>query len=103
MTDLGMTVIMVIHQPRYSLFTLYDAVLLLGLGGRTVYLGPSQGALPYFNSIGLDMPANENPADWFMDVLAGQVKCQDSSFKACMLFDIWKERGEPFLTSLRSV
>ncbi|CAK0888590.1 unnamed protein product, partial [Prorocentrum cordatum] len=38
-TDLGMTIIMVIHQPRYSLFKLFDQVLLLGIGGRTVYLG----------------------------------------------------------------
>ena len=44
----GMTVVMVVHQPRYSLFTLFDDVLLLGLGGRTVYLGKSEGALPYF-------------------------------------------------------
>lgn len=41
MCQLGMTSIMVIHQPRYSLFTLFDDVLLLGKGGQTVYLGPS--------------------------------------------------------------
>merc|ERR1719277_1933114 len=66
MCQLGMSSIMVIHQPRYSLFTLFDDVLLLGKGGQTVYLGPSVGAKSYFEGLGFVMPANENPADWFM-------------------------------------
>ena len=50
---------MVVHQPRYSLFTLFDEVLLLGLGGQTVYLGASEGALPYFRNLGFKMPEHE--------------------------------------------
>mmetsp|Transcript_35332 Transcript_35332/g.110095 ORF Transcript_35332/g.110095 Transcript_35332/m.110095 type:complete len:503 (-) Transcript_35332:151-1659(-) len=88
-----MTAIMVIHQPRYSLFTLFDDVLLLGRGGRTVYLGPSQGAKPYFEHLGFDMPANENPADWFMDVISGEVKNPViPKFQPSMLFDLWDKR-----------
>lgn len=34
MAYLGMNVITVIHQPRYSIFTLFDDVMLLGKGGR---------------------------------------------------------------------
>ena len=45
---------------------------MLGLGGRTVYQGPSQGVLPYFRNLGFHMPRHENPADWFMDVIAGK-------------------------------
>lgn len=52
-------VVMVVHQPRYSLFTLFDEVLLLGLGGETVYLGASEGALPYFRNLGFKMPEHE--------------------------------------------
>lgn len=52
-------VVMVVHQPRYSLFTLFDEVLLLGLGGQTVYLGASEGALPYFRNLGFKMPEHE--------------------------------------------
>jgi len=74
LTAVGMTVVMVVHQPRYSLFTLFDEVLLLGLGGETVYLGASEGALPYFRNLGFKMPEHENPADWFMDVISGKVK-----------------------------
>ncbi|KAJ1625863.1 P-loop containing nucleoside triphosphate hydrolase protein, partial [Pavlovales sp. CCMP2436] len=40
---LGRTVVAVLHQPRYSAFKLLDKVtllLLLGVGGRTIYCGP---------------------------------------------------------------
>jgi ABC-type multidrug transport system ATPase subunit len=93
MCQLGMTSIMVIHQPRYSLFTLFDDVLLLGKGGKTVYLGPSSEAKPYFEGLGFEMPANENPADWFMDVISGEVpNSKLTNFKPEQLFDLWKQR-----------
>lgn len=93
LTSLGMTAIMVIHQPRYSLFTLFDDVLLLGKGGRTVYLGPSLGAKPYFEHTGFDMPKDENPADWFMDVISGEVPNNKvTKFVPQMLFDMWENR-----------
>merc|ERR1712232_84689 len=44
----------------------------------------------------------ENPADWFLDVLAGVVKNpQKPQFKPAMLFDLWKEGGESFVASFR--
>lgn len=39
--DLGITVICVIHQPRYSIFTTFTHCVLLAPGGKTVYLGPT--------------------------------------------------------------
>jgi ABC-type multidrug transport system ATPase subunit len=95
MCQLGMTSIMVIHQPRYSLFTLFDDVLLLGKGGQTVYLGPSLGAKAYFESLGFTMEKDENPADWFMDIISGEIPNEKiPDFKPQMLFDLWKEKGE---------
>mmetsp|Transcript_38160 Transcript_38160/g.81116 ORF Transcript_38160/g.81116 Transcript_38160/m.81116 type:complete len:806 (+) Transcript_38160:62-2479(+) len=94
MCQLGMTSIMVIHQPRYSLFTLFDDVHLLGKGGQTVYLGPSLGAKPYFESHGFVMPANENPADWFMDMICGEVASTTiSDFKPQMFFELWEQKA----------
>ncbi|CAE8655752.1 unnamed protein product, partial [Polarella glacialis] len=78
MAQLGMTIVMVIHQPRYSLFTLLDDVLLLGKGGKAVYIGPTKDAKKYFENLGIMMPPDENPADWMMDVLSGQVDPQYS-------------------------
>ena len=96
LTEIGMTVVMVVHQPRYSLFTLFHEVLLLGLGGQTVYLGPSTGALPYIRSLGFKMPEHENPADWFMDVISGKVRNEETpSFKQTDLADRWKEQAKP--------
>jgi ABC-type multidrug transport system ATPase subunit len=58
----GLTVVAVVHQPRYEIFRMFHDVLLLGKGGRTVYLGPSEEALPYFESLGFTCPQHTNPA-----------------------------------------
>jgi ABC-type multidrug transport system ATPase subunit len=83
LTRLGRTIVAVIHQPRYSIFTMFDQVILLGVGGQTVYSGSAKKARQYFSSIGFDCPDGENCADFFMDVIAGEVdrqQCvQDSS------------------------
>eukprot|EP00927_Polykrikos_kofoidii_P044079 TRINITY_DN38144_c0_g1_i1.p1 TRINITY_DN38144_c0_g1~~TRINITY_DN38144_c0_g1_i1.p1 ORF type:complete len:857 (+),score=126.03 TRINITY_DN38144_c0_g1_i1:41-2611(+) len=92
MTTLGMTTIMVIHQPRYSLFTLFDEVLLLGRGGQTVYLGGATSATGYFENLGFKVPTGENLADWLMDVISGEVETsREPSFKPVMLFDWWEK------------
>ncbi|CAJ1417297.1 unnamed protein product [Effrenium voratum] len=88
MGQLGMTSVMVVHQPRYSLFSLFDDVLLLGKGGRTVYFGPPSSAR---ECLGFLMPLSENPADWFMDLIAGEVpNVRIPQFVPDMLFDIWE-------------
>ena len=45
--------------------------LLLGKGGRAVYLGPSQQALPYFEHHRFLCPDKVNPPDFMMDVIGG--------------------------------
>lgn len=75
MADLGMNIVTVIHQPRYSVFSLFHEVLLLGKAGRTAFQGASSAALPYFASIGFELPPNENPADFFLDIVSGCVPC----------------------------
>lgn len=39
--SMGITVVCVIHQPRVEVFEMIDNVLLLGVGGVTVYLKQS--------------------------------------------------------------
>ncbi|CAE7233760.1 ABCG24 [Symbiodinium natans] len=95
MARLDMTIAMVIHQPRYPLFSLFDDVLLLGPGGRTVYLGPSLGAKSYFTTLGSLAAREMNPADWLMDVLSGVVPNEQlSTFRPAMLFDIWNSKKD---------
>jgi ABC-type multidrug transport system ATPase subunit len=68
----GVNVITVLHQPSFPLYQMFTNVLLLGKGGRTVFLGKSEDALPYFQNCGYSMPPFINPADFFMDVIGGQ-------------------------------
>ena len=74
-----MNIVTVIHQPRYSIFTMFDDVLLLGAGGRTMFQGPSRAALPYFEMLGFHLPANENPADFCLDVISGCVASKSNA------------------------
>jgi ABC-type multidrug transport system ATPase subunit len=64
----GRTVITVIHQPSWRIFTLFDALVLLK-DGRVVYDGPALDVQAYFSKIGFDAPPNENPMDYFFDIL----------------------------------
>ena len=64
----GVTVVTVLHQPSWQIYSMFDDVLLLGTGGHTVYLGPADGAAGYFESLGFKAPERVNPADYFMDV-----------------------------------
>ncbi|XP_041485060.1 broad substrate specificity ATP-binding cassette transporter ABCG2-like isoform X2 [Lytechinus variegatus] len=67
----GRTIIFSIHQPRYSIFRLFDKMHLLGRG-KTIYHGPAQEALEYFSSIGFECEEHNNPPDFFLDVIIGQ-------------------------------
>ncbi|KAL0020410.1 hypothetical protein WJX77_000240 [Trebouxia sp. C0004] len=94
MADLGMTIVTVVHQPRYGIFVLFDEVLLLGKAGRTVFQGPSTAALPYFNSLGFELPPNENPADFCLDVISGSIPCQGHpGFRPEDLYPAWIQQG----------
>ncbi|KAL1249214.1 hypothetical protein QQF64_020219 [Cirrhinus molitorella] len=70
MANSGRTIILSIHQPRYSIYRLFDSLTLL-VGGRLVYHGPAQDTLKYFSQIGYTCEAHNNPADFFLDVING--------------------------------
>ncbi|XP_064387241.1 broad substrate specificity ATP-binding cassette transporter ABCG2-like [Halichondria panicea] len=61
-------VVMSIHQPRYSIFKLFDTLTMLSLG-NTVFHGPAHQALPYFNRLGYECEEHDNPADYFLDII----------------------------------
>ncbi|XP_068750941.1 broad substrate specificity ATP-binding cassette transporter ABCG2-like [Montipora capricornis] len=64
----GKTVIVSIHQPRYSIFKTFDTISLLS-NGEFVYQGPANQAMKYFEDIGFVCEPHNNPADFFMDVI----------------------------------
>jgi ATP-binding cassette subfamily G (WHITE) protein 2 len=69
------TIIFSIHQPRYSIFKLFDNILLLS-SGHTIYLGLSTAILPYFSFNGFKCEEHDNPADFLLDVL---IECNNHS------------------------
>uniref|UniRef100_A0A8C5H470 ATP-binding cassette sub-family G member 2-like n=1 Tax=Gouania willdenowi TaxID=441366 RepID=A0A8C5H470_GOUWI len=70
MANHGRTIILSIHQPRYTIYRLFDSLTLL-VNGKQVYHGPAQTALDYFSDIGYTCEPHNNPADFFLDVING--------------------------------
>jgi len=60
------TIIASIHQPRSSVFKLFDKLMLLSQG-QVVFFGDRKNALQYFKDNGHVCPPDENPADFYLD------------------------------------
>ncbi|XP_064405231.1 broad substrate specificity ATP-binding cassette transporter ABCG2-like isoform X2 [Halichondria panicea] len=61
-------VILSIHQPRYSIFKLFDSLTLLSLGS-VIYQGKASHVVNYFGRLGYGLEELENPADFLLDIL----------------------------------
>lgn len=61
----GSNVIVVLHQPSYQLYEMFDHVMLLSKGGKTAFTGEASHALTYFQSLGFTCPDLMNPAGNF--------------------------------------
>lgn len=94
MTLNGRLVITVIHQPRSSIFDMFDKLLLLS-EGRSIFLGDARDAGKYFNDAGFPMPKFFNPADYFLDVLSPDSRTKEldlaASQRILTLANYWKE------------
>jgi len=69
--------IMSLHQPKSSIWKTLDQVILLAPGGKMCYFGKRKDAISYFSSIGYNMPANTNPAEYLIDLVS--VDSEDST------------------------
>jgi ABC-type multidrug transport system ATPase subunit len=85
----GMTVVMVIHQPRVEIWNSLDRVLILAPGGITAFLGEQRFAQKYFeHHFGVVFKRVDNPADVIMDHIAEHgTECAK----------LWKDSGESWL------
>ena len=66
----GATIVFSIHQPRSSIFRLFDSVLVLNGLGEQAYFGPAQYALDFLVSVGVRSTHPDNPADFLLDSVA---------------------------------
>lgn len=71
------TIITTIHQPRSSIYAMFDNLLLLS-EGRCMYFGQAQQAEAYFARQGFSCPRGFNPSDYFLDVLSLDVRTPES-------------------------
>lgn len=69
----GRTVVCTIHSPTAKAFSLFDELLMLK-SGRTVYNGPTEGAVPFLETVaGLSCPSDGrffSLPEWLVDVTA---------------------------------
>lgn len=91
----GLTVAAVIHSPSISAFNQFHDFMLLGKGGKLVYIGPRDFSQSYFHKIGFTLPPNESPSDFYMDVVTGKIASEfDPGFDPRKLPDYWIEYSE---------
>lgn len=100
MSDLasaGRTVISTIHQPRSSIFALFETLLLLS-EGKLVYFGKATEAINYFSALGFTCPSHFNPADYFMDITSpdkrDEERERDSSTRIQLLTNSFSPSAE---------
>jgi len=77
LTEQGHTVVCTIHQPRSSIFSMMDDLVLL-TEGEVVYSGPADQALQHFSTLGYPCPELTNPAEFFSDLIAIDHVSQDT-------------------------
>ncbi len=73
----GRLVVAVIHQPRSSIFNMFDKLLLL-TDGRNAFFGESSHSVKYFSGLGYSCPESFNPSDYFLDLLSPDNRSPES-------------------------
>ncbi|CAH8853705.1 unnamed protein product [Trichobilharzia szidati] len=87
LADSGRTVVFSIHQPKYSIYRLFDRLTILS-GGQMIYHGPAdKSPIVYFESCGYLIEGHNNPADFFMDILHGEVETTDTVIQQANISD----------------
>lgn len=65
----GHTVVTTIHQPRASIWALFDDITLLS-EGRVIFTGPRDTIVPYFTRKGYACPSSTTPAEFYLDLIS---------------------------------
>lgn len=95
----GRLVMTVIHQPRSSIFNMFDKLLLLS-EGRTMYFGSAVGnSVEHFTSLGYKCPSTFNPADFFLDLLSPDNRTPELEESSSAIIknvgNMWLKTGAP--------
>jgi ABC-type multidrug transport system ATPase subunit len=94
----GRTIAMSIHQPRSSIYNMFDVLLLLS-EGREMFYGPAGEAAKWFAGAGFAAPANFNSGDFYLDVVSVDYRTPEeeavSRRRMGRLADLWAAEGAP--------
>ncbi|XP_052896875.1 protein brown [Anopheles moucheti] len=63
-------VICTIHDPPSQVFQCFSDVILMQEGGTVFYQGPTADRIDFFSSIGKQLPASGNPADFYFQLVS---------------------------------
>eukprot|EP00242_Pyramimonas_sp_CCMP2087_P012226 CAMPEP_0198215648 /NCGR_PEP_ID=MMETSP1445-20131203/51593_1 /TAXON_ID=36898 /ORGANISM="Pyramimonas sp., Strain CCMP2087" /LENGTH=1181 /DNA_ID=CAMNT_0043891473 /DNA_START=500 /DNA_END=4046 /DNA_ORIENTATION=+ len=89
-TNAARTTVAVIHQPRYTVFSLFHDIVFMYPGGHMVYFGPVGLVDNYFRQLTFTVPRAENPADYYIDVISDIIPHSNDQFwKAADLVSNW--------------
>jgi len=92
---MGHSVAVVIHQPRTTIYRLFDHLLLLSRG-RVIFDGEPCKAREYLEacpSVG-ELPPETGIADWIMDMITADENRQDETGSKSVLAERWIECSE---------
>jgi ABC-type multidrug transport system ATPase subunit len=64
---LNLTTVISLLQPPPEVFNLFDDLLLLA-GGKMLYHGPLQEALPHFTAMGFQCPARKDVPSFLLEI-----------------------------------
>lgn len=76
-----------IHQPRSSIWNLFDDVLLMTPTGRIAYHGSADNVLSYFKTIGYPCPPTTNAAEHLIDLVSLDVSGEDALQRSRLRID----------------
>ncbi|KAI1122767.1 P-loop containing nucleoside triphosphate hydrolase protein [Nemania abortiva] len=96
----GRTIITTLHSPRSEIWDLLDNLVLLSRG-CLVYSGPTKECMPWFSSLGYELPPFVNPAEFAVDHAAIDNRTpemeQESTARVERLKAAWAERSRKIL------
>ncbi|XP_066594181.1 ATP-binding cassette sub-family G member 1-like [Prorops nasuta] len=99
--QMGRTVICSIHTPSASLFARFDHVYVVA-AGQCTYRGSGLNVVPFLRHIGIECPMHYNPADFVIEVSAGEYghefveKMQNAVDIKCPILPITRSNYEEF-------
>jgi ABC-type multidrug transport system ATPase subunit len=92
----GRLVISVIHQPRSSIYEMFDQLLVLS-EGRTMFYGDATIAVNHFAKYGHVCPESFNPSDFFLDILSPDNRSPEAQLETAnrirYLGDSWEKEA----------